>query len=71
MATKARIFIYANEFKGEVKLTNFEIVEEELPVIGEGEFLAEAIYISVDPYQRTLILSFPVGSPIVGRQVAK
>lgn len=70
-SNKAKVFIYANAFKGEVKLTDFKLVEEQLPQLRDGQFLAEAIYISVDPYARTLALSFPVGTTMIGRQVAK
>lgn len=71
MAQRAKVFIYANAFKGEVTLNNFTIIEEELPSLRNGQFLAEAIFISVDPYVRTFILSYPEGTPMVGRQVAK
>lgn len=71
MATKAKVFIYANAFKGKVKLTDFQLTEEILPMVQDGQFLAEAIFISVDPYVRSLALSFPVGITMLGRQVAK
>lgn len=66
-----KIWTYAKVFKGEVQLDNFELNQEELRDIENGEFLAEAIFLSVDPYQRTFQLQFPVGSVILGRQVAK
>lgn len=71
MVTKAKVFIYAKPFKGEVKLSDFELIEEELSAVKDGQFLAEAMFVSPDPYQRTLILSFPVGTTMVGRQVAR
>lgn len=71
MTQKAKVFIYAKAFIGEVKLSNFKIIEEELPALRDAQFLAQAIFISVDPYVRTFILSYPVGTPMVGRQVAK
>lgn len=71
MEAKAKVFIYANAFKGEVRLTDFRVVEESLDSLKNEEFLVEAIYISLDPYQRTLMLSFPVGSMMLGRQIAK
>lgn len=67
----AKVWTYAKEFKGEVQQDNFELIEEKLRDIENGEFLAEAIFLSVDPYQRTFQLQFPVGSVILGRQVAK
>lgn len=71
MATKARVFRYAKAFQGNVKLSDFELVEEDLPELDDGKFLAEAMFISPDPYQRTLILSSPVGVTMIGRQVAR
>jgi prostaglandin reductase 1 len=47
---KAKKFIYASAFKGEPKLSDFELVEEELPALKDGEILIEAQFLSVDPY---------------------
>lgn len=67
----AKVWIYAKEFKGEVQLDNFELIEEELKPVDDGEFIAEAIFLSVDPYQRTLQLQFPLKTIISGRQIAR
>lgn len=66
---KARKIVKVNEFVGEPKLEDFEIVEEELPAINEGEFLIEAQYLSVDPYMR--VFGINPGSVMIGDQVAK
>lgn len=71
MAIRAKVFLYANAFKGTVKLTDFQLVEQELPPLRDGQFLAEAIYLSVDPYMRSYVLGSPVGTTMIGRQVAK
>lgn len=71
MALRAKVFLYANPFKGAVKLTDFQLVEQDLPPVQDGQFLAEAIYLSVDPYMRSYVLGSPVGSTMIGRQVAK
>jgi prostaglandin reductase 1 len=68
---KAKVFIYAHKFEGEVKLSDFELVEEDLPALEDGQFLVEAIFVSVDPYVRTLALSLSTGITMIGRQVAK
>lgn len=68
---KAKVFIYAQKFEGEVQLSNFELVEEDIPALQDDQFLVEAIYVSVDPYVRTLALNFPTGITMIGRQVAK
>ncbi|KAK5647442.1 hypothetical protein RI129_002334 [Pyrocoelia pectoralis] len=66
---KAKKFILKKQFSGAPKPTDVEIVEEELPPIKDGEFLAEAIYLSVDPYQR--VYTQNVGQVMIGLQVAK
>ena len=68
---KAKVFLYFKKFEGEVKLENFELIEEELPDLNEKQFLAEAVFISVDPYVRTLALSLPTGITMIGRQIAR
>ncbi|KAL1509777.1 hypothetical protein ABEB36_004462 [Hypothenemus hampei] len=68
---KAKRFILVKRFVGFPKPTDLKLVEEELPPIKDGEFLAEAIYLSVDPYLRKKVSSFPVGDTMVGTQVAK
>lgn len=67
----AQVWTYAKEFKGEVQLDNFKLVEEDLRDIKDGELLAEALFLSVDPYQRSFQLQFPLKSVILGRQVAR
>lgn len=68
---KAKKFIYVKEFEGEVNSTNFQLVEEELPELKNGEFLAKAIYLSVDPYMRPYMARYPLGVTMIGGQVAK
>lgn len=72
MSIRAKKFIYAKAFKGEAKLSDIELVEEDLPPLKDGEILIEALYLSVDPYMRLWqALKFPVGSTMIGGQVAK
>ncbi|KAK5647449.1 hypothetical protein RI129_002341 [Pyrocoelia pectoralis] len=65
----AKKFILKRLYSGVPKDTDVDIVEEELQPIKDGEFLTEAVYISVDPYMRT----FPpnIGADLEGDQVAK
>ncbi|KAG5684868.1 hypothetical protein PVAND_014078 [Polypedilum vanderplanki] len=69
--SKARKFIYAKEFKGEPIAANFKLIEENLPALKDGEILAEAEFLSVDPYMRPYMLRYPVGSQMIGGQMAK
>lgn len=66
---KAKKIIKVNEFIGEPKPEDFQVVEEELPTLNEGEFLIEAQYLSVDPYMR--VFDVKPGNAMIGDQVAK
>ena len=68
---RAKKFLYAKAFKGEPTPENFELVEEELPALQDGEILIEATHLSVDPYMRPYMLAFPIGSQMIGGQVAR
>ena len=39
-------------FEGTPQRSDLSIEEEELPPLKDGEFLAEAVFLSVDPYMR-------------------
>lgn len=41
------------------------------PYTNVAEFLAEAIYLSVDPYMRAFAPAENIGKPVSGEQVAK
>ncbi|XP_046354399.2 prostaglandin reductase 1-like [Haliotis rufescens] len=66
---KAKKWILATKFDGEPKDSNFKLEEEDLPALKDGEFICDAVYLSVDPYMRAHV--FPVGSVIIGEQVAR
>ncbi|KAG5888044.1 hypothetical protein JTB14_032853 [Gonioctena quinquepunctata] len=67
----AKIFIFEKQFEGSPKPGDLKIVEEELRPIRDGEFLAEAIYLSVDPYMRARAHLVELGEPFIGFQVAE
>lgn len=68
---KAKVFVYARPFEGDPQLSNFALQEENLPDLKDGEILIEALFISVDPYMRLYVQSNPIGSVMIGGQVAK
>ena len=68
---KARKFVLASYFEGEAKLTDFELQEEELPKLEDGDVLVEAMWLSIDPYQRDYILRLPLGTTFIGSQIAR
>ena len=45
--------------KGLVEESNFELLEENLPDIGEGQVLIQTEYLSVDPTQRMWLTDVP------------
>ncbi|XP_055526140.1 prostaglandin reductase 1-like [Wyeomyia smithii] len=67
----AKKWIYAKSFTGYPTDENFRLEEETLADVKENEFLAEAIFLSVDPYMRPYMLQYPIGSTMIGGQVAK
>ena len=72
MSIRAKKFVYASAFKGDPKLSDIQLVEEDLQALKDGEVLIEALYQSVDPYMRLwMALKFPLGSTMIGGQVAK
>ncbi|XP_044264305.1 prostaglandin reductase 1-like isoform X2 [Tribolium madens] len=58
-------------FDGMPKPSDFKTIEEELPPLKTNEFLAEAVFLSVDPYMRAYAHNIPLGATMVGTQVAK
>lgn len=44
---KGRKFLYVKEFKGEPTLSNFELIEEQLPALKDGDILTSAKFLSV------------------------
>ncbi|KAL1513654.1 hypothetical protein ABEB36_003039 [Hypothenemus hampei] len=67
---KAQVYIYSNPFDGFPKPGDLTIIEEDLRPLLDGEYLAEAHYLSVDPYMRGYAPGFKVGTPLIGGQVA-
>lgn len=64
-------YVIEKHFKGEPKASDVKLVQEELPEIQDGEVLLEAEYLSVDPYMRAYSTTLPIGSVMLGGQVAK
>ncbi|XP_055526137.1 prostaglandin reductase 1-like isoform X2 [Wyeomyia smithii] len=67
----AKKWIYARAFDGKPKPEDFRLEEETVPPLKEEEFLARAEFLSVDPYMRIYILAYPVGSVMIGGQIAQ
>ncbi|XP_013193232.2 prostaglandin reductase 1 [Amyelois transitella] len=68
---KARKYVLTKYFEGEPKKSDFQIVEEELPELKDGEILTEAEFLSVDPYMRAYMIGYKLPTDMIGGQVAK
>ncbi|XP_063907828.1 prostaglandin reductase 1-like [Zophobas morio] len=68
---KAKKFVLEKPFNGFPKASDLKLVEEELRPIKNGEFLTEAVFLSVDPYMRSLAHDVAIGQTFIGSQVAK
>ncbi|XP_072386097.1 prostaglandin reductase 1-like isoform X1 [Diabrotica undecimpunctata] len=69
---KGKRFVLQKVFEGFPKESDFKVEEYELPPVKNGEFLAEAMYLSVDPYMRAYVSnSSMIGTTMIGSQVAK
>ncbi|VEN52619.1 unnamed protein product [Callosobruchus maculatus] len=67
----AKAYIFDKQFDNFPKATDFKLVEEELGPIKDGEFLTEAVYLSVDPYMRAYAPRLKTGKTFLGSQVAR
>ncbi|KAK5647445.1 hypothetical protein RI129_002337 [Pyrocoelia pectoralis] len=69
--TIAKKFVLDKHFNGLPKRTDIKLVEETLPQIQNGEFLTEAVYLSVDPYIRAYQPLTKLGRVMMCLQIAK
>lgn len=71
MVVKAKVFVSAKRFVGELQATDFLLTEECIDSPSDGEFIAAAMYFGINAGLRAYQDLFPIGSVIVGGQVAK
>ena len=73
MSSVNRQFVLASRPTGIPEESNFNLIKTPIPALKDGEFLARAMYISVDPYMRGRISqakSYAAGVEIGGVMVA-
>ncbi|XP_062512869.1 prostaglandin reductase 1-like [Corticium candelabrum] len=68
---KARVFNMVKRFSGYPTEEDFQLVEQELKPLQDGEVLGKTLYLSVDPYMRIFVVDLPLGSPMIGEAVAR
>ncbi|CAH2098054.1 unnamed protein product [Euphydryas editha] len=66
---KARKYVVKKYFEGLPKRSDYEIVEEELPPLKDGELLVKSEWLGVDPYFRAYNKFFPVPYDQFGYQI--
>lgn len=74
MALVAKKIVLRNAFSGLPRVDDFEIQEEQLRPLKNGEILVEAEYLSVDPYMRVYMSQLTnkgAGFTMIGGQVGK
>ena len=60
-----------NSFEGIPKLTDFELIEENLADLEHGHITIEALYLSPDPYQKLFSGALQTPCTMMGSLVAK
>lgn len=68
---KGKKFLYVKEFSGLPRPENFQLIEEELPALRDGDILTSAEFLSVDPYMRVYVAQYKTPCTMIGGQVAK
>ena len=64
-------YILKRPFDGVPKRDDFELIEENLPALKDGEILIEALFLSVDPYMRMYVLGMKPPFTMIGVGVYK
>ena len=66
-----KVILLKNRPKATPQLSDFEIVDEKMPEVMEGQVLLKTLYISVDPYLRgrmnegeSYVAAFKLNEPI-------
>ncbi len=68
---KGKRFVLKRHFDGMPKREDFDLVEEELPELKDGEVTIEAIFLSVDPYMRPYTARHTPPYTMIGANVSK
>jgi len=64
-------FVLKHHFDGMPKPEDFDLVQEKLPPLKEGEILIESLYLTVDPYMRVYTKRMNPPYTMIGQNVAK
>ena len=64
-------FVLKHHFVGMPKNEDFDLVEDNLPPLGDGHILIEALFLSVDPYMRPYVMGMSPPFTMIGTGVYK
>jgi prostaglandin reductase 1 len=68
---KGARWVLKQHFDGIPKATDFDLVEDELAELKDGEILVKALYLSVDPYMRPYTRRFNPPLTMIGQSVSE
>merc|ERR1712226_1400430 len=68
---KLKKWVMVKHFEGFPKDSDFELVEEDIPELQDGDVLFQATHLSVYPYMRPYMAHFPEGTTMIGQQLGK
>lgn len=71
MVIKAKVFTFAKRFVGELKPTDFQLHEEYLDPLNDGEFIAAAMFFGMNAGLRLYQDLYSIGMVVFGGQVAR
>lgn len=71
MVVQSQVWVLNKNPVGEPKKEDFKCITEELPDCNDGDFITEAEWFSVDPYQRYTLVTTNINGVIAGSQVAR
>ncbi len=69
MTNAGKRWIVKKQFEGLPKKEDFELIEESLQEIQDGEILVSALYLSVDPYMRPFTKGMTPPFSMIGEAV--
>ena len=68
---QGRRWVLKHHFDGLPKKQDFELVEEELPPLKDGQVLIKALWLSVDPYMRPYVARYNPPITMIGQALFK
>jgi len=71
MAITSRSYLLKKHFVGFPKEDDFCIEEKQMPLLADGEYLMESLYLSLDPYMRPYSASMKLGDRMIGEGVGR